>query len=225
MLASGSDDQQIILWRPFRQQLVAKIDSGHTGNIFSVKFVPGTGSQELATAAADSVIFVRNLTSEAVLFECRCHSSRVKRLQVTELEPYLIWSAGEDGMILQNDVRCKHRCTLSGGSSGASNCAGGSIGGKTTVENLLINLNSSFNYGVRAKCLAINRRKPEQLAVGCSDPFVRLFDRRMIRPVCMETFSNFALTDNVPMSCAQFYKPGKFLFLGGYVACQLLTAS
>ena len=37
LLASGSDDLDIILWDPLTQRLMTKIQTGHSGNIFSVK--------------------------------------------------------------------------------------------------------------------------------------------------------------------------------------------
>lgn len=37
ILASGSDDLHIILWNPFLKRKIASIDTGHQGNIFSVK--------------------------------------------------------------------------------------------------------------------------------------------------------------------------------------------
>ncbi len=37
ILASGSDDFHVMLWDPFRKKRLADIDTGHQGNIFSVK--------------------------------------------------------------------------------------------------------------------------------------------------------------------------------------------
>lgn len=37
MLASASDDKDIILWDPFRYEKKLVLHSGHRGNIFSVK--------------------------------------------------------------------------------------------------------------------------------------------------------------------------------------------
>ena len=37
ILASGSDDIHIMLWDPFLKRKLADIDTGHQGNIFSVK--------------------------------------------------------------------------------------------------------------------------------------------------------------------------------------------
>ena len=39
ILASGSDDFHVMLWDPFRRKKIADIDTGHQGNIFSVKVV------------------------------------------------------------------------------------------------------------------------------------------------------------------------------------------
>jgi WD and tetratricopeptide repeat-containing protein 1 len=37
ILASGSDDFHIMLWDPFRLKRLVDLDTGHQGNIFSVK--------------------------------------------------------------------------------------------------------------------------------------------------------------------------------------------
>jgi len=37
LLASGSDDLDVILWDPLAKKCVARIQTGHSGNIFSVK--------------------------------------------------------------------------------------------------------------------------------------------------------------------------------------------
>ena len=47
-------------------------------------------------------------------------------------------------------------------------------------KNVLINLRAHMGQSAEAKCLAINPTRPEQLAVGANDPYVRLYDRRML---------------------------------------------
>ena len=37
-----------------------------------------------------------------------------------------------------------------------------------------------MSHYAEAKCLAINPVRPEMLAVGANDPYVRVFDRRML---------------------------------------------
>ena len=37
LLASGSDDHHAIIWDPFQRKLMHRVNTGHNGNIFSVK--------------------------------------------------------------------------------------------------------------------------------------------------------------------------------------------
>lgn len=53
LLASGSDDNRLIIWKPFHHKPVYDLMTPHQGNIFSVKFLPNTGDSLIATAAAD----------------------------------------------------------------------------------------------------------------------------------------------------------------------------
>lgn len=45
----------------------------------------------------------------------------------------------------------------------------------------LIDLQNHIGPSAEAKCVAVNHRRPEQLAVGASDVYARIYDRRMIR--------------------------------------------
>lgn len=63
-----------------------------------------------------------------------------------------------------------------------------------------------------AKCLAINPLQPELLAVGCNDPFVRLYDHRML---ASHSFSDTKKPSNnspedakLPPGCVQYFAPG-----------------
>ena len=49
------------------------------------------------------------------------------------------------------------------------------------VSNVLVYLRTHLGHFAEAKCLAINPLRPEMLAVGANDPYVRLYDRRMIK--------------------------------------------
>lgn len=49
------------------------------------------------------------------------------------------------------------------------------------VNNILVYLRTHLGHFAEAKCLAINPTQPEMLAVGANDPYVRIYDRRMIR--------------------------------------------
>ncbi|XP_045535856.1 WD and tetratricopeptide repeats protein 1 [Papilio machaon] len=158
ILASASDDLHVILWDPYRYKELHKIATGHTGNIFSVKFV---SNDTLATCAADGTVRVRT-TAGASLLECSCHCGRVKRLAVPPDNPNLIWSAGEDGVVIQHDLRTSHRCN-------------------SVNTNVLVNLIKHLGRYAEAKCVAVNPRRPYQLAVGANDCYARLYDTRMIK--------------------------------------------
>ena len=54
------------------------------------------------------------------------------------------------------------------------------------VNNVLVNLLNHLGRYAEAKCLAINPQRPELLAVGANDPYIRLYDRRMIKPTTVE---------------------------------------
>lgn len=102
LLASGSDDNRIIVWNAFYHKPVHDILTPHQGNIFSVKFLPNSGDALIATAAADRYCYVFdvNRDSSTPSWKCNCHTQRVKRLATSPDSPWIIWSAGEDGRIM-----------------------------------------------------------------------------------------------------------------------------
>nr|XP_013189517.1 unnamed protein product [Amyelois transitella] len=159
VLASASDDLHVILWDPYRYKQLHNIATGHTGNIFSVKFLT---PDIIATCAADGTVRARSVIEGASLLECTCHCGRVKRLATAPDNPHLICSAGEDGLILQHDLRMSHTCN-------------------SDSPNVLVNLLNHLGRHAEAKCVAINPRRPHQLAVGANDFYVRLYDTRMIK--------------------------------------------
>ncbi|XP_063241067.1 WD and tetratricopeptide repeats protein 1 [Bacillus rossius redtenbacheri] len=207
-LASASDDVQVILWDPFRYRKIHTITTGHHGNIFSVKFLPKSGDAVLVTGAGDSRIRVHDINLGETTHMCSCHTGRVKRLATAPNVPYMFWSAAEDGLIMQFDLRMPHSCSRE-------------------VSNVLVNLLSHMGRYAEAKCLAINPRRPELLAVGANDPYVRVYDRRMIKPTTVQYPPDSMLrsnwerqdymakragsrnrTDNLSAGCVQYFVAG-----------------
>lgn len=162
ILASGSDDQCVNLWNPHRSKLLQSLRTQHAANVFSVKFLPESDDHLLATGAADAKVTVVDVEQKETVNVFSCHIGRVKRLAVAPGLPAVFWSAGEDGRILQFDLRAPE------------------LNSAQNPRNVLIDLTTLLGYGAEAKCLAINPCRPEQLAVGANDPYVRLFDRRML---------------------------------------------
>lgn len=131
----------------------------------------------------------------------------------------MLWSSGEDGVVLEYDLRCPHRC-------------------RNPPRNVLIDLNPHSNQ-IELKCIdvrvvrgdvrsaeflvfQISPMRPEVIAVGASDPYVRLFDRRMIKQsrTCAspqsevdndddDTAANRDRSpDNLPAGCATYFVAG-----------------
>lgn len=63
----------------------------------------------------------------------------------------------------------------------------------------LVSIYGNLGTKIEAKCLDINQFRTEQLAVGASDPYVRLYDRRMIR-----SLSSFTINHPFPKNPAEF---------------------
>lgn len=162
LLASGSDDVQVIVWDPFRHKLLSTIRTGHSGNIFSVKFLPQSDDNVIVTGAADCKIRVHDVKQHEILHVFSCHAGRVKRLATVPDQPHLFWSASEDGTIMQFDLRNPEMCK------------------GDHPRNVLVNLNDHIGPHAEAKCLTMSPLRPELLAVGANDPYVRVYDRRML---------------------------------------------
>lgn len=167
LLASGSDDYKVMIWDPFRKRRLQTIHTKHLGNIFSVKFLPRHNNNIVATCGADKYIYVYDINhGNETLFSCNCHTMRAKRLATAPDSPHIFWSAGEDGIVLQLDMREPHHCR-----NGADDPIAG---------NRILSLCSQVEPTTECKCLAINPRRTEYLAVGANDPYARVFDRRML---------------------------------------------
>ncbi|KAM6334822.1 WD and tetratricopeptide repeats protein 1 isoform 5-T8 [Alca torda] len=131
--------------------------TGHTANIFSVKFLPHSGDRILITGAADSKVHVHDLTVKETIHMFGDHTNRVKRIATAPMWPNTFWSAAEDGLIRQYDLRENSK-----------------------RSEVLIDLTEYCGQLVEAKCLTVNPQDNNYLAVGASGPFVRLYDIRMI---------------------------------------------
>lgn len=199
LLASVSDDQHLMIWDPFKHHRLTDISTPHHNNIFSVKFLPQSQDSKVATGAGDSYVYIFDVNkSTEPMWACHCHTSRVKRLTTAPENPYMLWSSGEDGYVLQFDIREPHSC---------------SSGSKV----VLLDLRDQISKNIEVKCVAINPRRPELLAVGLNDPYARVYDRRMISlrnivgPGDEEIIGSDANEgDNVPNNCVTYFCPGQF---------------
>ncbi|KAK7019403.1 WD and tetratricopeptide repeat protein [Halocaridina rubra] len=206
LLLSGSDDYDIILWDVYRQQKIKTLPTGHRGNIFSVKFLPQSEDRVVISGAGDGRIEVREVETGDVTQLCTCHCERVKRIATVPTLPNAFFSASEDGTVMLYDMRAPHTCNAQ-------------------ANNVLINLRCHAGRTAECKCITVNPTKPELLAVGASDPYIRIYDRRMIKLTSLQyppggtmrsqwERSNYATnqldasSDNLPFGCVQYLVPG-----------------
>lgn len=204
LLASGSDDLHILFWDPFRHRIVQDLVTPHTGNIFSVKFMPQTSSAVVLSGAADGKIFAydRNCPEQPLL-KCTCHAGRIKRLATVADTPNLFWSAAEDGNVFQLDLREQHTCCYE------------------TTKLALVSLTNHIS-GAEVKCIATNPRRTELLAIGANDSFARLYDRRAmsVNAFRLRSFDDHVRNellyqfkdDQFPKGCIAYFCPGHMQF-------------
>ncbi|ELU04921.1 hypothetical protein CAPTEDRAFT_219756 [Capitella teleta] len=159
LILSGSDDQHLVISDPFTKKVEIDIPSGHKANIFSAKFLPNSGDRKIISCSGDGLIHYTNLdqlpSEEFKSFNC--HSGTAYEVVTVPQDRHSFLSCGDDGTVRWFDLRIKDSCRQ-----------------EDCKEDVLINCKRSVSS------LAVNPLTPYQLAVGCSDSTVRLYDRRML---------------------------------------------
>lgn len=91
-----------------------------------------------------------------------CVPQRISEPGLTLYLSYCTLQFSQSVFFRQYDVRTPHSCS-------------------GDVNNVLVYLRTHLGHFAEAKCLTVNPVRPEVLAAGANDPYVRLYDRRMIR--------------------------------------------
>ncbi|KAK9450462.1 WD40-repeat-containing domain protein [Limtongia smithiae] len=113
LLASGSDDTHINIYNTDDPSypLSLRFPTGHTNNIFSVKFMPQTNNSVIISASGDSEVRIFDInegraTRRSIL---KCYSDRVKRIVPDGYSPSMFLTCSEDGDIRHIDLRQSNR--------------------------------------------------------------------------------------------------------------------
>ena len=138
---------------------VHEVLTSHRANIFSAKFLPETGDNKIVSCAGDGTLLFTDILREAETACCQynCHAGTVYDTLTIPGDPNTFLSCGEDGTVRWFDLRTKSRCEKD-----------------VCKDDILI------NCGKAVTAISLNPVLSYQLAVGCSDSKVRIFDRRQL---------------------------------------------
>ncbi|XP_075586709.1 DDB1- and CUL4-associated factor 6-like isoform X2 [Dermatophagoides farinae] len=164
-ILSGSDDLHLSITNAFTGEIKTKIRTGHMTNIFSAKYLPGTDDMKIVSCSGDGVIIYTDLnrpeTTYQNIFDCQDES--VYDIVTVPNDPHTFLTCSHDNTVRWYDLRVKQSCQKH------------RIGHRQKCrDDVLVNC----DYPVTA--IAINHLLPWQLAVGCSDSIIRIYDRRML---------------------------------------------
>lgn len=174
LLASVSDDCDVRVWdmgtlkswmRP-----VSQTRTGHSGNVFGVRFLPGSGNATLITGAMDGEVRVHvPSVSERASRLLHREPSAVLYVDVARDAPCLVWSASEAGHVRQFDLR--------------EPCPAPSGGGNTIIAPRSVCRRSRGPLSVSCNSVRASPSDSNHLLVACGDAYTRLYDRRRLPPV------------------------------------------
>ncbi|KAI7743161.1 hypothetical protein M8C21_023711, partial [Ambrosia artemisiifolia] len=119
-LVSGSDDRRLVLWNVANRYLVLSYDSDHADNVLQARIMPFSDASSIVTSATDGQVRLGQVADNSkvqtkILGE---HNGHVHKLAVERGSPYILYSYGEDGLLVAllyfgNCVyQCNDVCTL-----------------------------------------------------------------------------------------------------------------
>ncbi|CAL1531774.1 unnamed protein product [Lymnaea stagnalis] len=188
LLASGSDDLNIVLWNWQRARPSLIYDSGHRSNVFQAKFMPFSGDCHVISCARDGQVRLAELSLTGVCKATRKlaqHRGAAHKLALELDSPNVFLSCGEDALTYLFDLRQEKPLKL-----------------VTTKEN---------EKKVPLYSIHSNPCDSRQFCVGGRDHYIRVYDKRKIneeidggvlKSFCPDHLINSEIKANV--TCASF---------------------
>ncbi|KAF1776459.1 WD40-repeat-containing domain [Phytophthora cactorum] len=156
LLVSGSDDRNLVIWSYDQHKKQQVIESG-------------TDDHVLASAAMDNEVRIHYAPfreDSSKVF--RVHRDRVKDIGSSWAVPKIFWTAAEDGLVYQFDLRALPRTS--------GRCE------TPDTSGVLINLGRDRNGRVlRGMGMTAHPLDPTKIVLACGDFYTRMYDRRMLR--------------------------------------------
>jgi nuclear receptor interaction protein len=158
-LLSGSDDQHLIITNGHTYKVESNYCTSHHANIFSAKFLPCSSDKQIVSCSGDGIILHTDLenTKNTYYNQFSCHAGTTYEVITIPNDPHTFLSCGEDGTVRWFDLRTKTSCRK-----------------PRCKEDILITCQRAVT------ALAISPTASHQLAVGCADSTVRIYDRRCL---------------------------------------------
>ncbi|CAK1600604.1 unnamed protein product [Parnassius mnemosyne] len=207
LLASGSDDTNVVVWDWARNRALQTIKTGHKTNVFQSKFLHLNARSQLniVTCARDGQVRLVQCAPSGggggggvVRRRLASHARAAHKLHVSARAPHEVMSAGEDGLVVLADVRAERASRLV----------------QVREGNAAVPLYSVAGHALH-----------ERLLVAGRDRFLREYDRRQpARPLALYCPHHFALdpTQNkrlrmsmIHLTCAVYNHDGSQI-LGSY---------
>ncbi|XP_001632024.3 DDB1- and CUL4-associated factor 8 isoform X2 [Nematostella vectensis] len=158
LLASGSDDLDIVIWDWAKKKKVLHYESGHASNVFQAKFMPFSSESTLVSCARDGQVRVGFLSSTGTskgTKKLSQHRGAAHKLSIEPGSPWTFFTCGEDGVVFQVDLR-------------------------EDKAHKLFCCRASEHKKVPLYTIYVNPSNINEFAVGGRDQFARIYDRRKL---------------------------------------------
>lgn len=160
LLASGSDDLDIVIWDWAKGKKKIAYESGHSSNVFQAKFMPYTGDSTIVSCARDGKVrvgFLHSSSDGCKITKCLAqHKGAAHKLCIEPGSPCEFLTCGEDGVVFHADLR------------------------EDKAHKLFCCRVEEHSRRVPLYTIFINPLNVYEFAVGGRDQFARIYDRRKL---------------------------------------------